>query len=64
MGDTEAFAVVVLITAVVVLLAVLSNRFSERVHIPAPALFLAAAAIAIALFPALHTHRNNSSNAW
>ena len=64
MGDTEAFAVLVLITAVVGLLAVLSNRFSERVHIPAPAVFLAAAAVAIALFPDLHTHRNNSSNAW
>jgi len=54
-GDTEAFAVLVLITAVVGLLAVLSNRFSERVHIPAPAVFLAAAAVAIALFPDLHT---------
>ena len=55
MGDTEAFAVLVLMTAVVGLLAVLSNRFSERVHIPAPALFLAATAIAIALGPDLHT---------
>ena len=64
MGDTAAFAVLVLITAVVGLLAVLSNRFSERVHIPAPALFLAAAAIAIQLFRTCTPHRNNSSNAW
>jgi potassium/hydrogen antiporter len=54
-GDTEAFAVVVLIGAVVGLLAVLSNRLSERIHVPGPALFLGAAAVAIRLFPDLHT---------
>ena len=57
MGDTEAFAVLVLITAVVGLLAVLSNRYSERVHIPSPRRHCSsrAAAIAIQLFPDLHT---------
>ena len=43
MGDVGAFAVLVLICAVVGLLAVLSNRLSERIHVPAPALFLVAA---------------------
>jgi len=49
--DTVPFALVVLVVAVVGLLAVLSNRLSERVHVPAPALFLAAAAVGAALFP-------------
>jgi len=54
-GDSGAFAVLVLISAVVGLLAVLSNRLSERIHVPAPALFLVAAAVAIRLFPDLHS---------
>jgi len=47
----------VLITAVVGLLAVLSIRYSERVHIPSPRRHCSsrAAAIAIQLFPDLHT---------
>ncbi|HEY5116286.1 MAG TPA: hypothetical protein VIJ00_12245, partial [Nakamurella sp.] len=53
MGDAGAFAVVVLIGAVVGLLAVLSNRLSERIHVPGPALFLVAAAVAAELFPGL-----------
>ena len=55
MGDVGAFAVLVLICAVVGLLAVLSNRLSERIHVPGPALFLGAAAVAIRLFPDLPT---------
>ncbi len=51
MSDTEPFALVVLVTAAVGLLAVLSNRLSERVHVPAPGLFLGAAAIAAGIFP-------------
>jgi len=43
--DVRTFALLVLVTAGVGLLAVLSNRLSERVHLPAPALFLAGAAI-------------------
>src|SRR5664279_5389407 len=54
-ADTGAFAVVVLIGAVVGLLAVLSNRLSERIHVPAPALFLVAAAAATRLVPDLQS---------
>jgi cell volume regulation protein A len=43
--DVKNFATLVLVLAVVGLLAVLSNRLSERVRLPAPALFLAFAAI-------------------
>src|SRR5664279_1663656 len=55
-ADTGAFAVVVLIGAVVGLLAVLSNRMSERIHVPAPALFLVAAAAA--------TRNNAGAGTW
>lgn len=45
MTDVKSFAILILVVAAVGLLAVLSNRLSERVHLPAPALFLAVAAI-------------------
>ncbi len=45
MNDVKTFAGLVLVVAAIGLLAVLSNRLSERVHLPAPALFLAGAAI-------------------
>ncbi len=45
MDDVKSFAILVLVIAAVGLLAVLSNRLSERVHLPAPALFLGVAAI-------------------
>ncbi len=54
MGDVEPFGWVVLLVAVIGLLAVLSNRLSEHVQIPAPMFFLAGAAAAARLFPALH----------
>jgi potassium/hydrogen antiporter len=53
-SDTEPFAVLVLLTAVVGLLAVLSNRLSERIQIPTPAIFLAGAAVAVHVIPDLH----------
>src|ERR1022692_2603249 len=54
MTDTEPFAVVVLLTAAVGLVAVLSNRLTERLRIPSPALVLAGAAVAVKVIPALH----------
>ncbi|MET3808267.1 cell volume regulation protein A [Nakamurella sp. UYEF19] len=45
MTDVKSFAILVLVVAAIGLLAVLSNRLSERVHLPAPALFLAVAAV-------------------
>jgi cell volume regulation protein A len=49
------FAVQVLLVAVVGLLAVLSNRLTERIKVPAPLLVLAAAALAVQVFPELQT---------
>jgi hypothetical protein len=37
MRDVEQFALTILITAAAVVAAVLSNRLSERIRIPAPA---------------------------
>jgi cell volume regulation protein A len=45
MHDTEPFAVLVLLSAAAGLAAVLSNRLTSRVRIPAPALMLVAAAV-------------------
>jgi cell volume regulation protein A len=53
-SDTEPYAVLLLVVAVVGVAAVLSNRLSERIHIPAPALFLAAAALLGAAIPSVH----------
>ena len=53
MEDTVVFAVMIGAVALGVLLAVLSNRVSARIRIPAPALFLIGAAAFAGLFPAL-----------
>jgi potassium/hydrogen antiporter len=53
MGDVEHFALIMLVVAIAVTAAVLSTRISERIRIPAPALFLLAAALASDLLPAL-----------
>lgn len=45
MTDVTPFARVLLLISGAVLLAVLSNRFSQRVRLPAPALFLVGAAV-------------------
>ena len=54
MPDTYPFAGLVLLVAVVGLLALLSNRLTERIKVPAPLLVLVAAAVAVNAVPALH----------
>lgn len=54
MGDVAPFGLAVALVALAALLAVLSNRLSERVHVPAPAFFLIVAAVASDVFPTLH----------
>ena len=54
MTDTQPFALVIVLTAAVGLVAVLSNRLTERVKLPSPALVLIGAAIAVKVIPALH----------
>ena len=51
--DIEPFGLTLLIVAVAVAVALLSNRISARLRIPAPAVFLVGAAAASDLFPAL-----------
>ena len=53
MGDARPFAWLIGLLAAAVLLAVLANRLSDRIRVPAPALFLVGAAIVSDLFPAL-----------
>jgi potassium/hydrogen antiporter len=57
MQDVTRFALLIGVVAVVAMIAVLANRVSERLRIPAPALFLVGAAVASAIFPALATLR-------
>ncbi len=54
MDDTRHYAFVLLLLAAAGLAAVLSNQLSARIRIPAPVLFLVAAAIAQAAVPQLH----------
>jgi cell volume regulation protein A len=52
-GDVVPFGLVIAVISVAGLLAVLSNRVSERIRVPAPAIFLVAAAVASDVMPAL-----------
>jgi cell volume regulation protein A len=52
--DAQPFALLILLTAAVGLVAVMSNRLTERVKVPSPAIVLAGAAIAVNTIPALH----------
>jgi cell volume regulation protein A len=53
MTDSVPFAQLLLVLSLLAVAAVLSNRLTARLRIPAPALFLAAAAIAAAALPGL-----------
>lgn len=53
MTDVVPFGLIVLVLAAAGLLAVLSNRVSERFHVPAPAIFLLAAAATVSVRPEL-----------
>jgi potassium/hydrogen antiporter len=53
MHDTHAFAIEVLLTGAVVVVALLSNRLTERLRIPAPAVLLATTAVIVELVPGL-----------
>jgi cell volume regulation protein A len=54
MSDTYAFARLVLLIAGVGLVALLSNRLTESIKVPAPLLVLVGAAIAVNAIPDLH----------
>jgi potassium/hydrogen antiporter len=51
MTDTAPFAQLLLALSLAAIAAVLSNRLTARLRVPAPALFLAAAALAAAVLP-------------
>lgn len=53
MTDTGPFAQLLLVLSLAAVAAVLSNRLTARLRVPAPALFLAAAAIAVTVLPGL-----------
>ena len=53
MSEITHFGLVILVVAGIVSLAVLSNKVSERFPIPAPAIFLLAAAVTVHFWPSL-----------
>lgn len=53
MADIEPFALIVLVVSIALIAAVYSNRLSQWVRVPAPALFLLAATCAATIFPSL-----------
>jgi potassium/hydrogen antiporter len=53
MTDVESFGRAILLVALIGTLAVLSNRFGERLRVPAPAFFLVGAAAAATIRPGL-----------
>jgi cell volume regulation protein A len=53
MTDIGPFSQVLLFVSLAAVVAVLSNRLTARLRVPAPALFLAAAALAVAVLPGL-----------
>ena len=53
MADVEPFGLILLVAALAALAAVLSNRITGWLRIPAPVLFLVAAAAASDVFPVL-----------
>jgi potassium/hydrogen antiporter len=54
MQDVEVFGLLVAAISIAASVAILSHRFSELTRIPAPALFLVAAAVLSDLFPSLN----------
>jgi cell volume regulation protein A len=55
MSAVDTFTLTILITSAVVLIASMSSRLSQRIRVPAPALFLIGAAVASDLLPQLRT---------
>jgi cell volume regulation protein A len=53
MSDSETFGLILLVVGLAATVAVLSNRLSAVVRIPAPALFLVGAAVVSDIFPGL-----------
>jgi cell volume regulation protein A len=62
MSETYRFALALLLIATVGLLALLSNRLTEHLKVPAPLLVLVASAIAVKAIPDLHKRPSTSSS--
>lgn len=60
MTETAQYALTVLFASAVGLVAVLSNRLTERVKVPVPLLVLAGAAVAVKVLPQLHAPSTHS----
>ena len=60
MSDTAQYALIIALTGAIALAAVLVNRLSARLRIPAPVWMLAAAAVAVHVIPGVPTPRDDA----
>ena len=60
MSETARFALIITLTGAIALAAVLVNRLSARLRLPAPVWMLAAAAIAVFLVPGVPAPRDEA----
>ena len=60
MSETARFALIITLTGAIALAAVLVNRLSAQVRLPAPVWMLAAAAIAVFLVPGIPALRDET----
>ena len=60
MSDTAQYALIIALTGAIALAAVLVNRLSARLRIPAPVWMLAAAAVAVQVIPGVPTPRDDA----
>jgi cell volume regulation protein A len=54
MSDTQPYGLLLLLVGLAAIAGIFSNRLTERLKVPAPALLLVAAAVAVQVVPALH----------
>jgi cell volume regulation protein A len=59
-SDTARFALIITLTSAVALAAILVNRLSARLRVPAPFWMLAAAAIGVLIVPGVPTPKDNT----
>jgi cell volume regulation protein A len=60
MSETAHFALILLVSASVGLVAVLSNRLTDRLRVPVPVIVLVGSALAVKLAPGLHAPQTHT----
>ena len=64
MSDTAQYALIIALTSAIALAAVLVNRLTARLRVPAPVWMLVAAAVAVQLVPGVTLDGLGSDRRW